>query len=396
MVEDEVRAAGSLRPDLPPLRICYLVAYFHPFESGAERQALAQGTELVRLGHSVHVVTHSMPGVPSEEEVHGIKVHRCIRSSKRGPLFSLSFVASAVRRLRRMRSEFDIIHTHQALWEAVAAGAARSGFVPGVPTVVQPASSGYYGEAEELARTKGAWILRRLILRNDVFVAISADIERQWLSLGVDPRRIRRIASGVDQLHFHPGPSHLETNFPPHPRVIFTGRLHPQKNLDVLIEAWPSVAASTGATLVLVGHGPERERLAEKARTLGIEDRVCFLGPIADVADALRSADLFVLPSVAEGMSNSLLEAMATGLPCVASDIGGNQDLLGDQNGEAAGILVKGNVPETWAHALIGLLNDPRERARIGVEARRRIDEEYKLGLVVRRYVELYRSLLKA
>jgi glycosyltransferase involved in cell wall biosynthesis len=381
-------------PEARPLRVCYLIAYFHPFESGAERQALAQGTELVRLGHEVHVVTHAMPGVPRDEDVRGIRVHRWVRSSKRGPLFSVSFVASAVKALRRLRLHYDLVHTHQALWESVAAGLARGvGLLRGAPTVVQPASSGFYGEAQELRRTRGAALLRRLALRNDAFVAISADIEREWLALGVAPERIVRIASGVDSRHFAPGPSRLESEsgWPPRPMAVFTGRLHPQKNLDVLIDAWPAVAGATGASLVLVGQGPERERLEERARALGVADRVRFTGPVIDVAEALRAADVFVLPSVAEGMSNSLLEAMATGLPCVASDIGGNQDLLGPCE---AGVLVPGATADRWADALIALFRDPERRARLGASARRRIDEEFALDRIVGRYVALYRQLL--
>ena len=374
------------------LRICYLVAYFHPFESGAERQALTQGRELVRRGHQVHVVTHAMPGVPREGEVDGIRVHRWVHSSKRGPLFSVTFVAGAVRALGRLRREVDLIHTHQALWEAVAAGVARgSGWVRGVPTLVQPASSGYYGEAEELLRTRGANALRRLILRNDAFVAISADIERQWLALGVPRARLVRIASGVDARHYAPGASRSEAALPPRPRVVFTGRLHPQKNLDVLLDAWPAVVRRTGATLVLAGQGPERDRLEEKARALGVAPHVCFTGSVADVADVLRAADVFALPSVAEGMSNSLLEAMATGLPCVASDIGGNQDLLGPG---PAGVLVAGTTPEHWAESLIALLTDPDRRAGLGATARRRVDEEFAVERVVDRYEELYRRLI--
>lgn len=381
-------------PDLePPLRVCYLVAYFHPFESGAERQALAQGVELVRLGHTVHVVTHAMPGVPADEDVRGIHVHRWIRSSKRGPLFSLSFVASALRALRSLQSRegYDLIHTHQALWEGIVAGAARSRFIGGCPTLVQPASSGYYGEAEELSRTKGAGLLRRLILRNDAFIAISADIERQWLDLGVPKERMHRIASGVDNVHFAPGPSKAEVALPSGPRVVFTGRLHPQKNLDVLVDAWPAVARATGACLVLVGQGPERDRLESKARALGIGDRVCFTGAVADPAEMLRAADLFVLPSVAEGMSNSLLEAMATALPCVASDIGGNQDLLGP---DGTGVLVSGGTAERWGEALIDLLGDPDRRRRLGSMARQRVEKEFALDRIVARYVDLYRRIL--
>jgi glycosyltransferase involved in cell wall biosynthesis len=388
----DLAAVPSSEGSPPRLRVCYLIAYFHPFESGAERQAHTQGRELVRRGHAVHVVTHAMPGVPRDEVIDGIEVHRWIRSSKRGALFSLSFVAGAVRALGRLRRGLDLVHTHQALWEGVAAGVARgSGWLRGVPTVVQPASSGYYGEAEELLRTRGRGVLRRLILRNDAFVAISADIERQWLALGVSSGRMVRIASGVDARRYAPGPSGAEASLPPRPRVVFTGRLHPQKNLDVLLDAWPAVAAATGAQLLLVGHGPERDRLEAKARSLGVGASVHFPGAVADVADVLRAADVFVLPSVAEGMSNSLLEAMATRLPCVASDIGGNQDLLGP--GET-GVLVAGRSPECWAEALITLLKDPERRARLSRSARRRVDEEYAVERVVDRYEALYRRLI--
>jgi len=392
----------SANPALPPLRVCHLVAYFYPYESGAERQALAQGVELVRNGHTVHVVTHAVPGAPAEEDLRGLRVHRCVRSSKRGPLFAPSFVASAVGALRRLRPEYDLVHTHQALWEAVAAGVTRTGLGRrwSAPTLIQPASSGRYGEAEELARTRGAGLLRRLALRNDAVVAISADIEAEWRALGVPEAKMHRIASGVDADHFRPGgrgSGHETLGQPAGLRVMFTGRLHPQKDLDVLIDAWPAVAAATGATLVLVGQGPERERLESRADGLGVGDRVVFAGLVADPAGALRSADLFVLPSVAEGMSNSLLEAMATGLPCLASDIGGNRDLLAadPRSGHPeAGVLVAGRLADDWAGALIGLLNDPARRQALGVAARRRVEGDYMMGRVVGRYVALYRGLL--
>jgi L-malate glycosyltransferase len=302
----------------PPVRVCYVVSYFHPCASGAERQALAQGVELARRGHAVHVVTHALPGFPRDEQMHGVRVHRWVRSLRVGPLFAISFVAGVIRALRRLRPQYDLIHTHQGLWEAVATGLARPWF-SGVPTLVQPASSGYYGEAEEMGRTRGFPLLHRAILRNTAFAAISADIERQWRALGVPAGRMVRLASGVDAAHFRPGPSALEPELLPRPRVASTGRLHPQKNLDLLLGAWPRVARGTGANLILVGHGPERERLAERAQTLGVADRVQFTGALADPADALRAADVFALPSIAEGLSNSLLEAMATALPCLAS-----------------------------------------------------------------------------
>ena len=377
-------------PDLP--RVCYVLSHFFPHASGAEKQALAQGAELVRRGHQVRVVTRAIPGQPRDDVLEGVRIHRWIRTSNLGPLFGLSFVAGVAQALWRLRRDYDLIHTHQGLWEAISTGFARP-LLQGVPTLIQPASSGYYGEAEELTRTRGFPILKRAVLNNTAFAAISADIERQWLDLGVPPARMIRIASGVDALHFHPGRGTgtrgASTSHAPH--VVFTGRLHPQKNLDVLLEAWPLVVEKTGAVLILVGDGEERGRLEEKARSLGLLDKVRFAGRVDDPSEYLQDADAFVLPSVAEGMSNSLLEAMATGLPCLASAIGGNTDLLGPG---PSGLLLPANEPQAWSEALVLVLTDHALAKSLGDSARRRVVEEFSIQAVVDRYQALYHRLI--
>jgi glycosyltransferase involved in cell wall biosynthesis len=373
-----------------PLRVCYVVSYFHPFASGAEGQALAQGLELARRGHAVHVVTRAVPGYPVvDEDYHGVFIHRWIKTAGAGPLFGLSFLAGVMAALRRLRSEVDIVHTHQGLWEAVATGLARP-LLSGKPTLVQPASSGYYGEADELRRTRGSGLLRRAILANTAFAAISADIERQWRDLGVVDARMIRMASGVDAERFRPGPSSVEAELLPRPRAIFTGRLHPQKNLPLLLQAWMVVARRSPANLILVGPGNDRQDLAAMAESLGLAGRVQFTGAVDNPAEYLRAADLFVLPSVAEGMSNSLLEAMATALPCLVSSIAGNTDLI---DNDRTGRLVE-PVSGAWLKAILELLEDPPEARRLGEAARRRIEVEFALPVVVDRYVDLYRRMI--
>jgi glycosyltransferase involved in cell wall biosynthesis len=377
--------------DLP--RICYVLSHFFPHASGAERQALAQGAQLVRRGHSVRVVTRAIAGQPSNDVLEGVQIHRWIQTSSRGPLFGLSFVLGVARALRKLRPEYDLIHTHQGLWEAISTGVARP-LLQGAPTLIQPASSGYFGEAEELARTRGFPILRRAILRNTAFAAISEDIERQWLSLGVPRSKLVRLASGVDAHKFRPGvvdPA-IESTLPPHPRVVFTGRLHRQKNLEMLLEAWPTVTQATGASLILVGDGEERDRLQAFASKVGVIDRVRFVGKVESPAEYLRAADAFVLPSVAEGMSNSLLEAMASGLPCLASAIGGNTDLLGP--GEA-GILLPADQSSAWSSGLIQVLTNQEFARKLGQTARRRIEADFSIEAIVDRYQELYRKLME-
>ncbi len=374
------------------MRVCYVVSFFHPFASGAERQALAQGAELARRGHAVHVVTRSVPGYPVDEEEHrGVLIHRCVRTSPYGPRFGISFVTGVIKALFALRAEFDLVHTHQALWEAVATGMARP-WLHGAPTLVQPASAGEYGEATALVRTRGAPLLKRAVLANTAFAAISGEIENEWLAIGVPANRIARMASGVDAETFRPGPSAVEALLLPRPRVMFTGRLHPQKNLPLLLEAWKEVAARSSASLILVGPGNDRLELTERANTLGIADRVQFVGSVDNPADYLRAADVFALPSVAEGMSNSLLEAMATALPCVVSGIGGNTDLIED--GQTGRLIFDGTAAR-WAQTLSELINDPASAQRLGAAARRRVDTEFALGVVVDRYLELYRRLLE-
>ncbi len=385
-----VNRAGSAAPSSASLRIAYVVAYFHPFQSGAEHQALLQGAELVRRGHQVRVITQMPEGadLPEIGEVSGIRVERVIRPDRRGPLFGPSFVRGVVRALRERRREIDVVHTHQALWEAIGTGAVKSvGFAP--PTLVQPASSGYYGEAEELSRTRFSVILRRLILRNTAFAAISGEIEDQWLSLGVSPDRITRTRSGVDTARFRPrdhtfGEAEV-------PVVAFTGRLHPQKNLDLLINAWPEVARRVSAKLHLIGDGPERPRLEALARERGVADSVVFMGSMADPSEALRESDLFALPSLCEGMSNSVLEALATGLPALVSDVGGNRDLVTEG---VNGRLLRLGDGGGWSRAMIELLEDRSTRARMGVEARRGMETTYSIERVVDDYLCLYRCLM--
>jgi glycosyltransferase involved in cell wall biosynthesis len=373
------------------LRICYVLSFFHPFASGAERQALAQGRELARRGHAVHVVTRAVPGYPVDDEEHdGIFIHRWVKTALRGPSFGVSFVAGVIRALLRLRSEIDVIHTHQALWEAVAAGLSRA-WLREVPTLIQPASAGQYGEAANLGRTRGAFVLRKLIMRNTAFAAISAEIEEEWHALGVPAGRMIRMASGVDAEMFRPGSSAVESRLLPRPRVVFTGRLHPQKNLPLLLDAWVAVAQNSRANLILVGPGDERHNLVELAASLGISDRVQFVGAVDNPAEYLRAADYFVLPSVAEGMSNSLLEAMATALPCVVSGIGGNTDLICDRH---TGRLVGAATADAWSQMLLELLGDPAAAESLGAAARERIDREFALPVIVDRYCDLYRRLI--
>ena len=140
------------------------------------------------------------------------------------------------------------------------------------------------------------------------------------------------------------------------PRAVFVGRLAPEKGLGALIDAWPLVRQThPQARLILIGEGPERPLLEQRARSLGLglgpDQAVDLPGAADDVTARLRAADLFVLPSLEEGMSIALLEAMALGIPLVASSIPGNRRLVSD-----------------FKHGRLATPGDPQSLAQVIVE----------------------------
>jgi glycosyltransferase involved in cell wall biosynthesis len=146
------------------------------------------------------------------------------------------------------------------------------------------------------------------------------------------------------------------------------------------------------AVLALAGKGPQEETLRRQAQALGLAGRVRFLGELPDIRSLLGAADVFILPSVAEGMSNALLEAMASGLACVATRIGGNVELMADGT---TGELVDVGDSQQLAAAVLRLLADPARAARLGSEAQRIIRHRYLMAEIASRYVDVYQWLLQ-
>jgi glycosyltransferase involved in cell wall biosynthesis len=167
------------------------------------------------------------------------------------------------------------------------------------------------------------------------------------------------------------------------------GGLRQQKGLPGLLEAFARVPAP--AELCLVGDGPERALLERRARDLGIAERVRFAGLVDDPSPYYARAGAFVMPSWAEGLSNALLEAMAFGLPVVATRIGGNVDLVEDG---VNGLLVEPGDPDGLASALARVLGDEALAGRLGAAARRTVLDGYTMERAAERYLDLYRAAL--
>lgn len=234
------------------------------------------------------------------------------------------------------------------------------------------------------------------------YVTVSKDLQRYLVDrVGIAERRITQIYNGVDTDRFHPGADGRETVFPPgfaEPEAIVigtVGRIQPVKDQATLLRAfaellrrWPDLEPRL--RLVIVGDGPLMKDLRSLAGTLRIADRTWMAGAASNVADLMRRLDLFVLPSLNEGISNTILEAMASGLPVIATAVGGNMELVDE--GRTGRLFAPQDVS-----ALTGLLADyvidEQLRRSHAQAARETAMQKFGLGAMVSDYLTLYERL---
>jgi sugar transferase (PEP-CTERM/EpsH1 system associated) len=220
-----------------------------------------------------------------------------------------------------------------------------------------------------------------------------------WLieEVRVPASRVRTIHNGVDTQVFYAGDRQavrLGLGLPTEVPIIGTvGRLDPVKDQAGLIRAFALATRGQPALLLIAGEGPSRAELDAVCRNLGLTERVRLLGERDDISRLLRALDVFVLSSIGEGTSNAILEAMATGLPVVATRVGGNGELVRDG---VTGRLVEPRRPEELAEALLGYLHEPSLGETHGLAGRARAEQEFSLARMCDGYAELYRAHLPA
>ena len=260
------------------------------------------------------------------------------------------------------------------------------------PGIVKLACSGSVGDFAEIPRTpRGSRIVHDL-RRLDRLVYLNAESRKEAIDAGVAPERLISIPNGIDLARFPRdlAPAELPELGPADGRelVVFVGRLGRQKRVPVLLEAFAKVAARRPrARLAILGDGPERAALEQRARELGLEGRAVFLGVRDDVPRVLRAASAFVLPSAEEGMSNALLEALAAEAPAIATEIPGNRDLV---RHEQEGLLVPVDDAPALERAIERLLSDRELARKLARAGRERVESEYAIDVVARRYVALF------
>lgn len=370
------------------IRVAEIIQGYHPRIGGAERQLACLAPLLQAEGIEVVVLTRRYRGLMSFEVINTIPVRRLPAPGLK-PIASFMFTLSALPVLWRMQP--DVIHAHELLSPATTALAAKRLF--GTPVVAKVLRGGELGDLAKLkSRAFGEWRIAALRREIDSFVVISREIDRELAEVGVPAENRALIPNGVDTEHFKPASSEEKTmlrkslGLPDGPIAIFAGRLDVEKRVNYLIDLWPQVhAAHLEANLVILGTGTEEAALRKSAGA-----NVRFAGNVEDPAPHFRAADIFVLPSTTEGLSNALLEALACGLPAIATAVGGTPDVI--EHGES-GWLVGPDDPPALLEALLALLGDVSLRTRLGSRGRERVVKNYSLEAAAGKLRELYDRL---
>jgi glycosyltransferase involved in cell wall biosynthesis len=375
------------------LRLAIIIHDYYPQVGGAQALLRAQVPLLKARGVDVTILTRRFPETPAFETVDGIPVYRLPIPRPR-PLASLIFTLSGLALLRRLRP--DVIHANEFISPATTALLAKN-FLGGVPVVITPHRSGLLGDVQRLQNRSGG-LARLKALRDQAgaFVAISQEIGTELSGMGVPAHKIHYINNGVDTSRFAPlDQDHklvLRQNIGLSPDalvVIFTGRLVREKRLNNLLAVWPALrTAFPKAELVLLGTGDQESAL----RQMAVEG-VHFPGPQSDVVPYLQAADIFVLPSEAEGFSIAMLEAMSCGLAPILTNVGGAAEIITEgQNG----LLITPDDLPALQHALTILLQETKLRTSMGLAARQIVQAAYSVQISVDKLFQLYTQLTTA
>lgn len=358
--------------DIPRrLRILHVVSAYYPAVryGGPIRSVHGLAAALAHRGHDVHVYTTSIDGdadldVPLDRPVSldGVSVHYFRVPALR----RLWWSPSLGRRLRESIGDFDVVHIHAVfLWPMLAA--ARAAARAGVPYVLSPRGMLIQDVISRKSRwVKTAWInlFERKTLSQAAAVHVTAELEGAELrAMGLPSRHIACIPNGVDWPRAHLPLRDGPYSALPERYVLFLSRISWKKGLDRLITAWQWVR---DVPLVIAGNDDEsyRPQLQELARSLGISERVIFIGSVVDTHKwaLYEHAQLFVLPSYSENFGNVVAEAMAMSCPVVLTAEVGIASIVA---ATGAGLVVDG-APEKLATAIRDLLADPQRRAEMG------------------------------
>jgi glycosyltransferase involved in cell wall biosynthesis len=367
--------------------ILMIISQFRPVASGAELQAERLACKLADLGFPMKVLTQRRdPASLPYEVFQGIEI---VRSDFPIAYWLNRDAVPTLRYLIKTAPTYDIMHNHQMFGHAVVSTLVARWL--GKKNLIKLACAGTFGDLEVLSRFPYARWGLQVLRQADAIVAISREIEAELLDHGFDPERIHFIPNGVDLEEFQ-----RTRPFPPNPRrrFILLGRRTPQKGIDTALKALKILADKGFADILelnLYGWDYSEWDYRQMARDLEVDRYVRFLPFENDVLGVYQDAYALLLPSVGEGLSNVLLEAMAMEMPVIASRVSGTVEVVDHCQD---GLLIPPGSPEALAVAMEAVLTQPELAVEWGRQARLKVQGRYSLDAVAQQYAQLYDFLM--
>ena len=394
----ESKPQGTAQKNGPTsVRVLMFSMYFPPQYSGAAKQAISLAKHLRTRGHHIEFVTVRWPGLLTDETIDGFHVHR-IQPGQGTKHKELRLWWGLFRYAWRRRKDFDIFHSHGAYYQNSVVGPIAR--ILGWKSLVKASLEN--NDLHALGESMSGRLHLAFLRLVDIYIAISKNLQQEFLSSGLSAKKVLLIPNGVDTDRFHPADTEqkrkLRTEFglPDEQLIVLTvGVLDRRKNIHWLIEQWlENDAFGTAGLLLAIGpqsrEDPNGEFIGSlKQMALDHPTKVRILEEVDDIERYYRAADLFILPSLGEGMPNVLLEAMASGLPCIATRVSGVTDLA--REGETAYTFIP-NDTEGLREALLSVLAD--SDGLLGQGGRLLVENEFGLSVLAERYESLYNEII--
>lgn len=381
--------------------LCMLTADIDSPTGGVQAQSVRLLRELSDRHIETYVCTRNYHRLKRQESREDVHIRRSpVVNREMSAANSCIYQFDAVAWLLLHRSAYDVIHCQQMFGPAMAALMAKP--LTKKPVVVRVSSTGELGEVAGLRRMPLSALRIKQLKNVDHWVALTRQMASEIETIGISHDRISIIPNAA----VLPPESAADPSTRNQLRqklklrsskiAVYSGRLSSEKNLDVLLSAWVKVQeVFPDAHLLLAGAGGSfrnvEDRLRQMTEELQIKERVHFLGHVNNVFDHLLAADVFVLPTSTEGMSNSLVEAMAAGNAIITTDIEANREVVSD--GETA-LLVPPRDVEALSGAIIRILQSPELGYRLGARARERAAQRHSVNSMTDAYLNIYEQVV--